>query len=376
MNGIESNPSGAFWLIFTSSKIQKSAAFPRAALLALFLFGMTAPHAHAGVFSFASKITEIAEGMKNGGVVFYEKRSLRALNSQNMALLEPAINRNPAPFRGGGEITVVDGTALLADASPSSEKEKDGIETAINDQIAIYVVREGDTLSEIAAMFRVSINTIRWANDIPKNGTIAEGDKLVILPVSGIRYTAKQGDTIARLAEKYQADADEIREFNGIAGNDLVVGTSLLLPNGAIPAPTPTVPLSQKNTSPSSRIAHGSLPASPDGYFIRPISGKRTQGIHGYNGIDLGAPIGTSVVAAAGGTVVVSKASGWNGGYGQYIVIRHANGTQTLYAHLSSNLVSSGATVAQGESIALSGNSGRSTGPHLHFEVRGAKNPF
>jgi murein DD-endopeptidase MepM/ murein hydrolase activator NlpD len=102
----------------------------------------------------------------------------------------------------------------------------------------------------------------------------------------------------------------------------------------------------------------------------------RTQGIHGYNGVDLGAPAGTAVRAAAAGQVIISKASGWNGGYGQYIVVKHANGTQTLYAHLSANSVAAGATVAQGQLIGAVGNTGKSTGNHVHFEVRGAKNPF
>jgi len=74
--------------------------------------------------------------------------------------------------------------------------------------------------------------------------------------------------------------------------------------------------------------------------------------------------------------VIVSKSSGWNGGYGQYVVVRHHNGSQTLYAHLATNAVGVGAWVAQGEVIGGMGNTGRSTGTHLHFEVRGARNPF
>ena len=92
--------------------------------------------------------------------------------------------------------------------------------------------------------------------------------------------------------------------------------------------------------------------------------------------MDLAASIGTTIRAAAAGEVIVSKSTGWNGGYGQYIVIKHSNGSQTLYAHLSANSVGVGDSVAAGEVIGAMGNSGKSTGPHLHFEVRGAKNPF
>jgi murein DD-endopeptidase MepM/ murein hydrolase activator NlpD len=101
-----------------------------------------------------------------------------------------------------------------------------------------------------------------------------------------------------------------------------------------------------------------------------------TQGLHGYNGIDIGVPTGTAIYAAAGGTVIISRNSGWNGGYGDYIVISHDNGVQTLYGHLSRTVVQTGARVEQGDIIGYSGMTGKATGPHLHFEVRGAKNPF
>ena len=102
----------------------------------------------------------------------------------------------------------------------------------------------------------------------------------------------------------------------------------------------------------------------------------KTQGLHGYNGIDLAAPTGTPVLASASGDVIVSRGYGWNGGYGNYIVIKHPNGTQTLYAHLNEVIVSSSWHVVQGQIIGYVGATGKSTGPHLHFEVRGAKNPF
>ena len=116
---------------------------------------------------------------------------------------------------------------------------------------------------------------------------------------------------------------------------------------------------------------------SGGGGFIHPLPGSlRTQGIHGYNGVDLASGTGTPIRAAAAGQVIVAKSYGWNGGYGNYVVVRHANGTQTLYAHNSSNAVGVGTYVAQGQTVAYVGSSGRSTGSHLHFEVRGASNPF
>ena len=128
----------------------------------------------------------------------------------------------------------------------------------------------------------------------------------------------------------------------------------------------------------ASASASGSRSVSSNSASLsHPVPGAiKTQGVHGYNAIDLAAAVGTAIKAAGSGEVIVSKSSGWNGGYGNYIVIRHANGVQTLYAHLSRNDVGVGASVSVGQVIGGMGNTGRSTGSHLHFEVRGARNPF
>ena len=115
-----------------------------------------------------------------------------------------------------------------------------------------------------------------------------------------------------------------------------------------------------------------------DGYYSNPVPGAIiTQGIHGWNAVDLGAARGTPIHAAADGTVIVARNNGaWNGGYGNYVVITHDNGTQTLYGHMTHAIVSSGQSVSAGQIIGYVGSTGESTGPHLHFEVRGAANPF
>ena len=124
-------------------------------------------------------------------------------------------------------------------------------------------------------------------------------------------------------------------------------------------------------------MTSGSNVPTYSGYYLRPISGgTRTQGIHGFNAVDLAASVGTPIMASASGKVIISKNSGWNGGYGNYIVIEHPNGTQTLYAHASKVIVFSGQSVVQGQVIGYVGSTGRSTGAHVHFEIRGAKNPF
>ncbi len=110
---------------------------------------------------------------------------------------------------------------------------------------------------------------------------------------------------------------------------------------------------------------------------MRPIiGGVKTQGIHGHNGVDLASSLNTPIMAAAAGKVIIAKQGGWNGGYGSYVVISHPNGMQTLYAHMNSVAASVGQSVSQGSVIGYMGNTGDSSGVHLHFEVRGGVNPF
>jgi LysM repeat protein len=314
-----------------------------------------------------------------------------------MTLLAPAVNLDPNPAVGGGDISLVDGSALVAQEGPSGTAA-DIQSQPTNQQISVYTVRDGDTLSEIAGMFGVSVNTIVGANDI-KGGIVHPGQTLIILPITGIEHTVVAGDTLSSLAKKYNSDAHDIASYNGLAdGEALTVGDTLLIPNGETPAPTTASPSSSTKSSGSkstrtgshaSAIANiasgkttepylgGSGPAIV-GYFAWPLAGGViTQGLHGWNAVDIGAPTGTSIYAAAAGTVIVAQSNGaWNGGYGNYVVIQHDNGTQTLYAHMSRVLTQAGAQVGQGDVIGRVGQTGEATGPHLHFEVRGAANPF
>lgn len=295
------------------------------------------------------------------------------LNSQNISLLQAALVINPKDAQGGGGISMVGGTALVAESGLGGVVGE--LEVPQNGQIAVYVVKEGDSLSQIAEMFGVSPNTIRWANDIGRNDTIRVGQVLVILPVSGVRYTAKEGDTLEKIASEFKGDLSEIALFNGLDPNDrLSAGSEIIIPRGEVaPPPVPT-----RSSGGGTRVASGGSQTDPGGYYIRPIRGGiRTQGLHGYNAVDLASYEGAEVYASASGRVIVNRPSGWNGGYGNYIVIEHDNGTQTLYSHLSRNLISQGQWVEQGQVIGLLGNTGLSTGPHLHFEIRGGPtNPF
>jgi LysM repeat protein len=289
-----------------------------------------------------------------------------SMHAADMPLLSADNNPASEDARGGGDILVQD-SALLASGFIGSND----VAPAGSSEIRVYTVREGDSLSQVAEMFGVTTNTILWANDLPRATQIQPDDVLVILPVAGVQHIVKSGDTLSTIAKKYDGDAGEILAFNQLDdASELSIGDELIIPGG-------TVRSVQARAARATPVKiSGSAGVSSAG-FIHPVPGAtRTQGIHGNNGVDFAAGHGTTIRASAAGEVIVSKSSGWNGGYGQYIVIRHNNGSQTLYAHLSTNYVGVGGFVAQGEAIGGMGNTGRSTGTHLHFEVRGARNPF
>ena len=297
-------------------------------------------------------------------------------HDSSMALLDGATNADPNPEKGGTELQTTGDTALMANVGPDGSVAESGHASTQSGEITTYTVKEGDTLSVIASKFGVSVNTILWANNVAKASTIKAGDTLIILPVSGVRYTVKSGDTLAGIAKKYGADSEEIGIFNGLASSaELKSGSEIIIPGGEITAAAkPAVKTTTKTTTKAAiSTGGGSTPTSS--YFINPVSGAiLTQGIHGNNGVDLGAPAGTPISAAAAGTVIISKTSGWNGGYGSYVVVSHGNGMQTLYSHMSKDVATVGETVSAGDLLGYVGATGEATGNHLHFEVRGGKN--
>lgn len=295
-----------------------------------------------------------------------------------MPLLQAAVNPDPVPLSNeGGALAIVDGTALMPEAGPEGTMVNVNADAVAQGHISVYTVHAGDTLSQIAEMFGVSINTIIWANDI-SHGIIHPGDQLIILPITGIQHTVAKGETLSSIAKKYKADAGDIAQYNGLDSSaPLAVGTTIIIPNGESSVPVYSTPSGASQGVPAEPYLGGSGPDLGN-YFIWPVDGGVvTQRLHGWNAVDIGVPKGTGIYAAASGTVIVARDNGaWNGGYGNYVVIEHPNGVQTLYAHASEVLVSAGDSVKQGQTIALVGATGLATGPHLHFEVRGAKNPF
>ena len=318
-------------------------------------------------------------------------------NSQNGLALQAINSPDQTSSTTNDDITIVGGTSILPDTQSLGD-----IKTIDDDQISLYVVHPGDTLPAIAQMFGISVNTIIWANNI-KDNKVSVGDKLVILPVSGVQYTVKKGDTLQKIATTYKGDLDTISQFNNLSPDaKLSIGDVIIIPDGQVSAsesgpvlrsgssgssgsvkvgPGGTSPWASGAMAPPSGAptvgSRGSDSPTVIGYYERPIlGGVKTQGIHGHNAVDLSSSTGTPIMASADGEVIIARSGGWNGGYGSYIEIQHPNGTQTLYAHLSKVSVSVGDSVTQGQVIGKLGSTGDSTGPHVHFEIHGAQNPF
>lgn len=321
------------------------------------------------------------------------------VHDSSVRLLVAALNSDPDPTKGGFDLSVSDGSALIASSGLDGEISESRAADASTSgspstgSISVYTVKDGDSISGIADRYGVSVSTILWANDLTVRSTIRPGMDLVILPVSGVKHKVGKGETLSTIASKYRASSGEIATFNGLDTDaTVVVGSTLIIPGGEVAS---SVTASKKTaaavsktavksastvakTTPKAPVKVGadiSTGSSAGGYFANPVPGAILyQGLHGNNGVDLSAPSGTPIRAAAAGTVIISKDGGWNGGYGSYVVISHANGTQTLYSHMSQDLVSVGQAVSKGDVIGSVGNTGEATGNHLHFEVRGAKN--
>lgn len=254
-------------------------------------------------------------------------------------------------------------SAVLTSLDPSEY----GVETKKSekprDQVVTYAVQSGDTLGKIAGQFGVSIDTIKWANDLHRDG-LTIGQELKIPPVTGIVHKVKEGDTVYTIAKKYKTDAQKIVNFpfNDFADPDtfaLDVGQILIVPDGVQPeAPAIFAPV-----SPPPIYAGGT------GQLLWPTTGIVTQYPVWYHmAFDIANPSAPGVMAANDGVVIFAGYQRF--GYGNHVIISHGGVLSTLYGHLTEFYVNVGDHVARGQVIGKMGSTGRSTGTHLHFEVR------
>lgn len=185
------------------------------------------------------------------------------------------------------------------------------------------------------------------------------------------KYTVAIGDTLSGIGSRFGLKIDTLRVKNNLSDIDAITpGQELVIPKADLPTAAISAAKTRHNlVSRAAQIANGPKRGNFD--FVRPINfeyiSRRLSG--GHMGLDMIAAVGTPVYAAADG-VVVSAEGGWNGGFGTNVLVSHGGGVTTRYAHLSRFIVGDGQGIKQGQLIAYSGNTGRSTGPHLHFETR------
>ncbi len=243
-------------------------------------------------------------------------------------------------------------------------------------QSQTYVVQDGDTISSIADQFDLAITTILWANDLSVRSIIRPEDVLTILPVDGIVHKVKSGETMSRIAALYDVPASEIAAYNGKDDpNDLSIGDVLVVPGGERQAPTPSRQVASVTSIFAPAPSASSIATEVAGGMIWPAVLRKINLYYGvlyflgrHTGIDIDCDNYKPNDNYAASDGIVSYA-GWRRGYGYTIEIDHGNGIMTRYAHNAKLYVRSGASVSQGDPIALCGSSGVSTGTHLHFEV-------
>ncbi|MDQ6795302.1 MAG: M23 family metallopeptidase [Chloroflexota bacterium] len=292
-------------------------------------------------------------------------------------------------------VDAVDRSTITPAAAVSQPFLSDGtlvkpiaVNTSIADGSALlttYKVRAGDSLTGIANRFGVSMMTVMWANNLKTAAAVHTGQVLTIPPVNGVVLSVHEGDTLASIAASYSVPADKIYRLNGLQDTALVVGQTLILPGAVETAPVAprtiaklTPRISRPVTGPGSNpVGTPPGPVVPPpahyagGKFAWPVVGGNnyiSQYFHsGHYAIDIAGDYGSKVVAAADGIVTFA---GWkNNGGGYQVWIAHGDNLFTTYNHMSAITVGTGETVARGDQVGRTGQSGNATGPHLHFEV-------
>ena len=248
----------------------------------------------------------------------------------------------------------------------------------------IYVVKSGDTLSTIANGHGLYVKEVVALNSgLTENTTLHIGDEIII--------TVPQPELTIMTVEQSTYEEEYYAETEYVYNDNWYTTKSVVLQEGEAGYHEVTALITKRNGTEESRemikekvlkepvkkIVEVGTQTPPT--YIKPLSGGRQTSGYGkrkaptkgastnHRAIDWATPTGTAIWASSGGTVSVA---GWQSGYGYVVYINHPDGNQTRYGHLSKILVSTGQKVKQGQKIALSGNTGRSTGPHLHFELR------
>ncbi len=226
-----------------------------------------------------------------------------------------------------------------------------------------YRVKSGDTISGITKNAGLSnVSTLIAINDISNVRSLKSSQKLTIPSMDGLLHTIKEGESLASLSVKYGVTVEDLLDVNDLSSQELEVGKALFIPGAKLDNTTLHSALGDLFITP---LARSYVLTSKFGPRVAPADIKSGR-VTSHTGIDMAVPQGTPIRSSMAGKIVYA---GYSTIYGNYVIIDHGNGYQTLYAHMYKILVSINQSVSQGTQIGLVGSTGYSTGPHLHFSV-------
>lgn len=330
------------------------------------------------------QVFEVGGGIKERAVAGATGMMVMAV-AGTLGLLAGSHLPQPAPANASAFIpasTLIAGQNLPTKL-PLIDRQDQGsrLETGARPGNVVYVARSGESFASVGRKFGLKPRTVRLVNMLPLGARLRDGQKLVITPQDGAYHRVRAGETLQELAERYTVDAATIQEHNPqVKGGQLTAEQAVFIP-GAIEIryrePHLVKQRGYRTTEPwakrlsASRSLVGAF-GGRVGELAWPAAGQLSSpfGIRGYSfhpGVDICNYVGTPIRAAKGGVIV---SAGWMGAYGMAVDIDHGGGVVTRYGHCSKVLVSAGQAVEGGQEIAKMGSTGRSTGPHVHFEVR------
>jgi len=332
--------------------LQKAALLLRTDMLQLFYWGRTGSFAiFLQSFIVFAAFVSVFVALFDGG--------LKAVTAQNTQIVE----FETVATQNNEDLLVETGS--LQTVGPQ-ERTRIEMET--------YTVRPADTMQVVADKYEISVDSLRWANNLKPNDSLTTGQSLKIPPGTGIMYTVQSGESLEALASRHNASPQAIIEANWLeSGSAVKSGMELFIPNGTLPQPT-QAPTARRSTTTASRSTTITAPGATKflGWPVQGGKGNITQCPNTWNkhiALDIADSSGPMLVAAAAGTVTYA---GYHpSGYAWVVEIDHGNGYSTLYAHMVSRSiqVSVGQQVYQGDILGRMGQTGLAYGVHLHFEV-------
>lgn len=330
-------------------------------------------------------------------------------NSQTVPLLESSINPDLKSIKDAPVADIIQDQALVysnGSLSPSDDLEKYASSAKIN----TYIVKKGDTVESIAKKFKVTKDVIIYSNaDLKKSDLLKIGQNIVILPVKDLNsinstqsvpektptnkdikktVAVESAPVVTKTDESKNKESVQPVVANNLTDKTVVsVAAPVSMPQSDISAPlaasisvqTPVVD-STTSITPVVQAPQGQPSGSITGGYIWPFPegvGRVSQGLHADQAYDFAAPKGTPIYAVHDGTVLIAHPTGYNGGFGLYVVIDFTDGRQAIFGHMSKVVAKAGDVVKQGDIIGYVGSTGQSTGPHTHIGFHGTlSNPY